>query len=273
MSYLARTSDGCLWIAESDEYVPLSAADPSLTGIREALRTAAAGALPSLDDATAARIPAGNLSFDRPVPADRKLWGIGLNYADHATDLDERRPDEPASFLQPASSVTGPDGPIRLPEPSISDRVTAEAELGVVIGRTCTDLDENDVDDVVAGYVPLIDVTAEDILEQNPRFLTRAKSFDTFLVYGSRLYVPDEDESIDEIRVTTERNGTSIASAPVSDMLFSPRELVAFHSRVATLEPGDIINTGTPGAVVISPGDTVRAVIDRVGRVGAAVVR
>lgn len=273
MTYLARTSDGRPWIATSDEFVPLAAAESSLTDIGDAFRAAAAGDLPSPDEATADPTPAAHLSFERVLPGDGKLWGIGLNYADHATDLDEQRPDEPASFLQPATSVADPGGPIRLPDPSIADRITVEAEIGVVIGRTCKDIDEDEVDDVIAGFVPLLDVTAEDVLERNPRFLTRAKAFDTFLVYGSQLYVPDDGESIEDVEVTTERNGSAIASAPVRDMHFSPRELVAFHSRVATLEPGDVINTGTPGAAVVSSGDSVRAAIDRIGTVSADVVR
>lgn len=273
MAHLARTADGTAWVGDADGYVRLSAADPSLEGIDDGFRAAAQGDLPDPDAATATRVDREELPFDRVLPGDGKLWGIGLNYADHAAALDEQRPAEPASFLQPSTSVTGPGGPIRLPDRELTGRVTAEAEIGVVIGRTCKDVDESAVDDVIAGYVPLIDVTAEDVLQRNPRFLTRAKSFDTFLVYGSELYVPNDGESIDDVRVTSELNGDATESAPVADMLFPPRELVAFHSRVATLEPGDVINTGTPGATVIGPGDTVRASAGRIGEVTADVVR
>lgn len=123
--------------------------------------------------------------FDSPfVPGENgKIWGIGLSYADHAADLDEIRPDNPASFMKPAMATTGPGGPIQLPPRDITDRVTAEAELGIVIGRACSDVSVGEVESV-AGYVPIIVVTAEDVLERKPRFLTRAKSFDAFLVIG-----------------------------------------------------------------------------------------
>ncbi|MFC4989681.1 fumarylacetoacetate hydrolase family protein [Saliphagus infecundisoli] len=273
MTRLARTPDGRAWLGGEAGFVPLSSADSGLSRIDDAFRAAAGGTLPDPDGATADPVPADHLAFDRVLPGDGKLWGIGLNYADHASDLDEQSPDEPASFLQPATSVVGPGGPIRLPDPALADRITVEAELGVVIGRTCSDLDEGEVDDVVAGFVPLLDATAEDVLERNPRFLTRAKAFDSFLVYGPELYVPDAGEEIEDIEVRTERNGETVAAAPIADMHFPPRELVAFHSRVATLEPGDVINTGTPGAGVVSAGDSVRASVDRVGSVSADVVR
>jgi 2-keto-4-pentenoate hydratase/2-oxohepta-3-ene-1,7-dioic acid hydratase in catechol pathway len=196
-----------------------------------------------------------------------------LNYADHAADLDEDTPEEPASFFKPGTAATGPGGPIRLPPSEISDRVTAEAELAVVIGRTCRDVDASDADDVIAGYVPVIDVTAEDVLRRNPRFLTRAKSFDTFLVFGPRIAVPEGETDLSVLEVRTVVNDEVRASNTVANMHFPPRELVAFHSRVMTLEPGDVVSTGTPGAHVVSPGDRVRAEVNQVGEAHTDVVR
>jgi 2-keto-4-pentenoate hydratase/2-oxohepta-3-ene-1,7-dioic acid hydratase in catechol pathway len=213
------------------------------------------------------------LRFANPIAEPGKLLGIGLNYADHAADLDEDSPDEPASFFKPATAATGPGGPVRLPPDSESERVTAEAELAVVIGRTCRDVDPDEVDDVVAGFVPVIDMTAEDVLQRNPRFLTRAKSYDTFLVVGPRLVVASGTLPPAETAVRTVVNDEVVAENSVANMHFSPRELVAFHSRVMTLEPGDLISTGTPGAHPIEPGDTVRAEVDRVGTVATDVVR
>jgi 2-keto-4-pentenoate hydratase/2-oxohepta-3-ene-1,7-dioic acid hydratase in catechol pathway len=255
-------------------FVPLSAAAPTHTTVSDALPLAAEGNLPTPGDASAAAVPPEHLSFAAPLDTPGKLWGIGLNYADHASDLDEERPREPASFMKPATAATGPGGPIRLPPEDVSERVTAEAELAVVIGKTCSDIDRLDrVDDVVAGYVPVIDMTAEDILERNPRFLTRSKSFDSFLVFGPWLVTTDEVGPLDDLTVSTVVNDEVAAENRVRNMMVSPRELVRFHSKVMTLEAGDVISTGTPGAKHIRPGDEVRAEVEGVGTARANVVR
>ncbi|WP_458189561.1 fumarylacetoacetate hydrolase family protein [Haladaptatus sp. NG-WS-4] len=272
MPRLARTVDGRPMLGDDEGFVPLSAADPSLTTLEDALPLAAAGGLPSPEAASAAHVPEDDLSFAAPLEQPGKLWGIGLNYADHASDLHEDRPTEPASFMKPATTATGPGGPIRLPPQDVAGRVTAEAELALVIGRTCKNVDDADVDDVIAGYVPVIDMTAEDILQQNPRFLTRAKSFDSFLVFGSSLVTTDEVENLDDISVRTIVNGQIAAENSIRNMMTTPRELVAFHSEVMTLEPGDVISTGTPGAKRITPGDTVTAEVEHVGTANSDVV-
>ncbi|WP_076431051.1 fumarylacetoacetate hydrolase family protein [Haladaptatus litoreus] len=272
MTRLARTIDGRPMLGDDDGFVPLSSADPSLTTIRDALPLAATGDLPTPDEASASRVPERHLSFAAPLERPGKLWGIGLNYADHASDLNEDSPTEPASFMKPATAATGPEGSIRLPPRDITNRVTAEAELALVIGQTCSNVDEADVDDVVAGYVPVIDMTAEDILERNPRFLTRSKSFDSFLVFGPSLVTTDQVGPLDELSVRTVVNEEVAAENRIRNMMTTPRELVAFHSKVMTLEPGDVISTGTPGAKHIVPGDSVRAEVERVGTVSSDVV-
>ncbi len=185
----------------------------------------------------------------------RKIWGIGLNYVEHAADLSERAPStEPASFLKPDTAIIGPGDPIRIPPQS--QRTTAEGELGVVIGRECKDVDEADAASVVAGFTTIVDMTAEDILEKNPRYLTRSKSFDTFFSFGPELVTVDEVDDVDALEVATIHNGQVHRRNVVSNMTFRPWWLVAFHSRVMTLLPGDVISTGTPGAVHIRSGDT-----------------
>ena len=185
----------------------------------------------------------------------RKIWGIGLNYVEHAADLSEKAPStEPASFLKPDTAIIGPGDPIRIPPQS--QRTTAEGELGVVIGRECKDVDEADVPSVVAGFTTIVDMTAEDILEKNPRYLTRSKSFDTFFSFGPELVTVDEVDDVDALEVATIHNGQVHRRNVVSHMTFRPWWLVAFHSRVMTLLPGDVISTGTPGAVHIRSGDT-----------------
>jgi 2-keto-4-pentenoate hydratase/2-oxohepta-3-ene-1,7-dioic acid hydratase in catechol pathway len=184
----------------------------------------------------------------------RKIWGIGLNYVDHASDLDERSPtDEPASFMRPDTTIIGPGDDIVLP--SQSERVTAEGELAVIIGQEARDVSEEEASSVVAGFTTVLDMTAEDILRKNPRYLTRAKSFDTFFSFGPEFITPDEIEDVNALEVSTALNGEVRRTNTVSNMTFSPYWLVSFHSKVMTLLPGDVISTGTPGAVVVRDGD------------------
>ncbi len=269
---LARTVTGDPLVGDEDGFVPLRAA--GLDDVDDALGAVTGGSavLPPVDTLPASRTPPEHLSFGLPFDPG-KLWGIGLNYADHAADLDETRPDEPASFMKPTTTLAAPGGPIRLPPASESARVTAEAELGVVIGRTCQNVDEAAFGGVVAGFVPVIDVTAEDVLERNPRFLTRAKSYDTFCVVGPWVSAPATVDRLEEVEVRTVVNDDTIAENTLDRMLFSPPELISIHSRVMTLQAGDLISTGTPGAGVIEDGDTVRAEVDGVGVLEADVVR
>jgi len=191
----------------------------------------------------------------------RKIWGIGLNYVEHAADLSAVSPNtEPASFMKPDTTIIGPGDVIKVPVQS--ERTTAESELGIVIGRECKDVEEADAFSVIAGYTTIIDMTAEDILQKNPRYLTRAKSFDTFFSFGPQLVTADEVEDVLGLKVATVINGEVHRGNLVSNMTFQPAHLISFHSKVMTLLPGDIISTGTPGAVVIRDGDVVECRID-----------
>jgi 2-keto-4-pentenoate hydratase/2-oxohepta-3-ene-1,7-dioic acid hydratase in catechol pathway len=193
----------------------------------------------------------------------RKIWGIGLNYKDHAADLSAPFPTEPASFMKGDQTIIGPGDVIELPPES--ERVTAEAELGVVIGRECRFVREEEVPAYIAGYCLILDMTAEDILQRNPRFLTRAKNYDTFFSFGPELITPDEVLDPMRLQVSTWKNGSLHRENAVSNMAFPPHYLVAFHSNVMTLYPGDIISTGTPGAVVIEAGDVAECRIEGLG--------
>jgi 2-keto-4-pentenoate hydratase/2-oxohepta-3-ene-1,7-dioic acid hydratase in catechol pathway len=195
----------------------------------------------------------------RPAPPyrrPRKIWGIGLNYADHAADLSEKTPTGiPGSFMKPDTTLIGPGDAIRIPDQS--QKTTAEGELGVIIGRKCRNVRAEDWRTLVAGFTTIIDTTAEDILRQNPRYLTVSKSFDTFFSFGPQLLTPDEIPDVSALEVSTVLNGRVHAKNVVANMTFSPAFLVSFLSQVMTLLPGDIISTGTPGACVIADGDIV----------------
>ncbi len=211
----------------------------------------------------------GSLRFGPLYRHPRKIWGIGLNYRDHAQDLNAIYPDEPASFMKGDQTLIGPGDTIELPPES--QRVTAEAELGIVIGRTCRRVSEGDALDYVAGYCLILDMTAEDILQKNPRYLTRAKNFDTFFVLGHELYTPDEVGDVLALQVGTWKNGSLHRENRVGNMQFPPAHLVSFHSHVMTLYPGDIISSGTPGAVVIAHGDVAECRIGGLGSISCPV--
>ena len=186
----------------------------------------------------------------------RKIWGIGLNYQDHANDLSEKLPDtEPASFMKPDTTIIGLDDTIKIP--LLSERTTGEAELGLIFGKKCKDLPREDWRSVLAGFTSVIDMTAEDILRRNPRNLTQAKGFDTFFSFGPILYTIDEVDDPFDLQVQTVLNGKVQAKNTVSKMSFPLDFLVSYHSQIMTWLPGDILSTGTPGAVPLTHGDVV----------------
>jgi 2-keto-4-pentenoate hydratase/2-oxohepta-3-ene-1,7-dioic acid hydratase in catechol pathway len=258
---LVRPSGAVPLTALNDEFGtswPATVQELLEQGQVEPLRDWVAGADAARLDGLA--LPQDQLSYAPLYRHPRKIWGIGLNYVEHAADLSEKAPStEPASFMKPDTTIIGPGDTIRLPPQS--QRTTAEGELGVIIGRQCKDVDEADAPGVVVGFTTIIDMTAEDILEKNPRYLTRSKSFDTFFSFGPELVTVDEVPDVDALEVATLLNGEVHRRNVVSNMTFRPWWLVAFHSRVMTLLPGDIISTGTPGAAHIRPGDTAGVTI------------
>jgi 2-keto-4-pentenoate hydratase/2-oxohepta-3-ene-1,7-dioic acid hydratase in catechol pathway len=216
----------------------------------------------SLVDFKGVRLPKTELCA--PYTRPEKIWGIGLNYPDHAKDLQADCPvEEPASFIKPASSIIGHGQAIRLP--SQSSRVTGEAEIGVIISKECKNVSIGEVHRVILGYTPIIDMTAVDILERNPRYLTRSKSFDTFFSFGPWIVTRDEIPDVSQLTVKTLKNGKVCHSNTVANMTFSPDFLVSFHSEVMTFKPGDILSCGTPGAVLLKPGDRVGCEIEGIG--------
>ncbi|MEW9513670.1 fumarylacetoacetate hydrolase family protein [Streptomyces bacillaris] len=227
-----------------------------LDGITVALRDRAV-----LDTAIAADLTPPFAPIYRHPP---KLWGVGLNYARHAADLEVRQPaDTPGSYLRPSSCVVGHGDDIVLPRQS--DRVTAEAELGVVIARDCKDISPRDAPSVIFGFTTVLDMTAEDAIRVNPRYIPWAKGFDTFCSLGPWVVTPDEISDLSSVRISTVVNGRTIASNQVSAMMRDPYWQVAHFSGGMTLEAGSVIATGTPGAGVIRDGDVVEAIVEGVG--------
>lgn len=201
-------------------------------------------------------IPQQSVKFAPLYLQPRKIWGIGLNYEAHASDLFEKTPKlEPASFMKPDTTIIGFNDTIKIPK--LSKKTTGEAELGLIFSKTCKNVKQEDWLSVLAGFTTIIDMTAEDILKRNPRNLTQSKSFDTFFSFGPILYTVEEIKDFSTLNVQTILNGKIGAENSVANMTFPPDVLVAYHSQIMTMLPGDIILTGTPGAVTLKDGDRI----------------
>lgn len=237
------------------------------------LRIIQEGKSAELDPVEVTTLPIDAVRPRLPYPVPPKIWCIGLNYLSHAEDIDAIQPEEPGSFMKPASCLFQPGEDIVLPPPDVSDDVDAEGELGVVIGKRCRFVPAEHVRDVIFGYTTTLDLTALDVLRKNTRYLTRSKSIDTFFSFGPVIVTADEIPNVEDLEVVTEHNSGICSRDFVRHMKTRPFELVRFHSDFFTLEPGDLISTGCPKGARIKPGDHVRARIDGVGTLSANVTQ
>jgi 2-keto-4-pentenoate hydratase/2-oxohepta-3-ene-1,7-dioic acid hydratase in catechol pathway len=210
----------------------------------------------------------------RPAPLDSftllapvrpsKIVCVGRNYKDHAAELGNEVPKAPLIFLKPPSSLLAPGGIVRMP--ALSKRVDFEGELGIVIGRRCRNLSaRDDLRPCIRGYVLVNDVTARDLQKSDDQW-TRGKGFDTFCPTG-----PIVSDEIDPtygapVTVTTHLNGELRQTGSTADFIFPIPELLAFITSFMTLEPGDLIPTGTPAGVgPMQSGDQVQVAIPGLG--------
>ena len=216
-------------------------------------------------------LPLAEIEPRLPYAVPPKIWCIGLNYKSHAEDINAVQPEEPGSFMKPAACMFQPNGDIVLPPPEVSNDVDAEGELAIIIGRSCRFVPAEKARSVIYGFTTTLDLTALDVLRKNPRYLTRAKSIDTFFSFGPVIVTADEVPDIDGLEVITEHNGAVSSRDFVRNMKTRPLDLVAFHSDFFTLHPGDIISTGCPKGARIQPGDSVRARIEGIGELSAKV--
>ncbi|HVG30348.1 MAG TPA: fumarylacetoacetate hydrolase family protein [Pyrinomonadaceae bacterium] len=209
--------------------------------------------------ADAQTLPLAEVRLIAPV-APTKIVCVGRNYREHAAELGNEMPAEPLLFLKAPSALTGHEDAIVLPP--YSERVEHEGELAVVIGRRAREIgDAENPLDYVFGYTCLNDVTARDLQKKDKQF-TRAKSFDTFCPAGP--YVVTDIDPLD-LRVETRVNGEVRQRGRTSEMAFAVPFLVRYVSRMMTLEPGDVISTGTPAGVgPLLDGDTVEVEVEGV---------
>jgi 2-keto-4-pentenoate hydratase/2-oxohepta-3-ene-1,7-dioic acid hydratase in catechol pathway len=203
----------------------------------------------------------------RPPVSPSKIVGVGRNYGAHAAELGHDIPVEPLLFLKPPSSLIAHTEAIRLP--AASQRVDYEGELGVVIGRTARAVPERSALDCVLGYTCVNDVTARDLQKRDVQF-TRAKGFDTFCPVGPCLAVGVEPGALE---IATHVNGVAVQRGRVTDMIFGIARLISAISAIMTLEPGDLIATGTPeGVGPLHAGDVVEVVVAEIGILGNPVL-
>jgi len=190
-----------------------------------------------------------------------KIVCVGRNYAAHAAELGNDVPKEPLIFLKPPSSIVGPGEPIVLTK--YSSRIEHEGELGLVVGRRASHLsDSDDALSYLCGYTCVNDVTARDLQKTDVQF-TRAKGFDTFCPAGPHL---ETELNPADLLVECRVNGTIRQSGRTSLMIFSPEFVVRWISRMMTLEPGDLIATGTPAGVgPLVAGDTAEVSVEGIG--------
>lgn len=208
-----------------------------------------------------------SLRYAPPLARPRKIWGIGLNFREHAADLAADVGDDPMAWMRPATTLAGHGATIAIP-PGIGT-ITAEAEIGVVIGRNARNLGSRaGAKDAIFGFTPVLDLTAEDLLRKNPRNLTRAKSYDGFCVLGPFVVTTDEWEPTSDTKIVTDVDGAK-KEGRVRDMRHDPYELVRFFSHVFAWEPGDVLLTGTPGALPLKSGSTMQAGIEGLGTLTA----
>lgn len=189
-----------------------------------------------------------------------KIVAIGLNYRDHAKEVGMELPEEPLMFFKPPSSVIGPMDPIV--SPRLSKRVDYEAELAVIIGKRAKNVKRAEAANFILGYTCLNDVTARDYQEKDLQW-TRAKGFDTFCPIGPAI---ETDLDPSDISVTSWLNGEKRQDSRTSQLVFDPATLIEHVSSVMTLEPGDVIATGTPSGIApMAPGDTIEIRIQGIG--------
>ena len=221
-------------------------------------------------DVTATR-PIAALRLSAPVPRPGKIVAVGRNYRDHAAEERAAVPDAPLLFAKLPSAVVGTDAVITW-SAALTTQVDYEAELAVVIGRRARNVEVGEALDVVLGYTCLNDVSARDLQVSDGQW-TRAKGLDTFCPMGPWIVTPDEVPDPAAMRIRCRVNGETRQDASTDGLVHSVAALIAHCSRSFTLEPGDVIATGTPGGVgafaeppvFLGDGDVIEVEIDGIG--------
>jgi 2-keto-4-pentenoate hydratase/2-oxohepta-3-ene-1,7-dioic acid hydratase in catechol pathway len=274
MKLATFTHDGRtrIGVVDEDGVLDLSVAAPGLPREMVAFLAAGRPALAAAREAVGGRdriaLPAVRL--EAPIARPPKFLAVGLNYADHVAESRMEIPKHPTIFNKQSTCVTGPTDPIHVPR--ASQVVDYEGELGFVIGRRCRHVSREDAPEAIAGYLVVNDVTVRDWQLRVPTW-TMGKSFDTHGPIGPWIVTPDELADPHGLRLRTWVNGELRQDSNTKQLIFDCFTLVEHLSTAFTLEPGDVIATGTPAGVGISmkpprllkPGDVVRIEIEAIG--------
>jgi 2-keto-4-pentenoate hydratase/2-oxohepta-3-ene-1,7-dioic acid hydratase in catechol pathway len=254
-----------------DEVAPLDVRLDPGAGVETVLAAGASDTQALIDRARrgSRRLPLSQLHALAPVPRPSKIFAVGLNYADHIAEAGLPTPETPTIFAKYSNTINGPRDPIQ--RPRVSDELDYEGELAVVIGQRCRHVPLERAADVIGGYFVFNDVTVRDWQKMTPQW-TMGKSFDTHAPTGPWLTLPDEVDPGD-LALRTFVNGELRQESNTRELVLAPQDLIAFISHACTLEPGDIIATGTPGGVgflmdpprYLGPGDEVRVEIAGLG--------
>jgi len=275
-NYQGNTRIGVLQIRDGHEIiVDLKLAEPQLpTDMIEFLKGGAA-TLQMAEKAVAtasseAILDRSTVTLKAPIPRPGKIICLGLNYRDHAEESNQPLPKYPIVFSKYTNTVIGPGEAIVLPK--VTDQVDYEAEFGVVIGRQARHVSEADALDYVGAYVPFNDVSARDYQMRTSQW-TIGKTFDTFGPMGPALVTADEIPDPHNLNIRLLLGDEVMQSSNTGHLIFTVNYLIAYLSEVMTLEPGDLISTGTPGGVgaarqpqrFLRPGDLVKVEIEGLG--------
>ena len=213
-----------------------------------------------------------------PIDDPGKIICLGLNYADHAAEQGKEPPDKPMIFAKYASCIVGPEDPVVLPS-KYTRQVDYEAELAVIIGRKAKEVSEAEAPMHIAGFTIMNDVTARDFQSEDKQWV-RGKSCDTFAPIGPHILTTDEIPDAHNLRIQFRLNGQTMQNSSTSQLVFQAPFLIAYLSRTMTLEPGDVISTGTPPGVgvyrqpplFLKGGDRMEAEIEHIGILSNPVV-
>lgn len=224
----------------------------------------------SLDEYTQSAVKLTDVTLHAPVPNAGKILCVGLNYMDHAKEMNFAIPDHPVLFAKFNNALNGHGRPIYLD--GTSQAVDYEAEMAFVIGQRAYKVSEETSLDYVAGYVTANDVTARDIQNADSQWV-RGKSLDSFCPLGPWLITKDEVPDPHNLAISCRVNGVTLQESNTNQLIFKIPFLVSFLSQGLTLEPGDIVLTGTPSGigyarnprVLLQPGDIVEIEIEKVG--------
>jgi len=210
-----------------------------------------------------------DVSLDAPIINPSKIICVGRNYMSHIEEMREEVPSEPIFFLKPPSALTGHNSQIILP--TESKRVDHEIELAVIIGNQCKNVNPKEAWNTIFGYTILLDITARDLQKKDVTWF-RAKGFDTFCPLGPWIVTKDEIDDPQNLNIELKVNEELRQQGNTKDMIFKINELISFASKICTLEPGDIIATGTPeGVSSLKHGDVIKGYIEKIGSLKLAV--